>query len=258
MNYSIKHTGAYRRPGIALPALIVFLFAMLAQPTWADDGDEFSMRIYRGLADEENGTLIFGNVKTGIVNVGDTVCVPLTTGENVPREVVGISMFSTVKKRAEAGNTVGLLVEDLERSLIAKKETLYKDCERSKREREAAAEKAAKDAEKMADQPALAGGNAPYSMQIYDVFSITGQGTVVYGIIKSGAVMVGNTACVPLTSGEVMPRTVTAIERSREIMERAETGQTVGLLMAKFKPALVAKDVILNGDCEPPEQEPET
>jgi GTPase len=237
--------------------------AMVAQPAWADDNEAFSMLIHRGLSKSENETLIFGSIKTGEVVVGDTVCVPLTNGEFVSRKIIGISMFSTVKKRAEAGNTVGLSVENLKPAQIAQRATLRRDCGLSALNTEAEAaveaapEKSPKEAAEIPAQPALDGDKEPYLMQIYDAFGITGRGTVIFGLIKSGAVKVGDTACVPMTNGETIPRTVTAIERSRKILDKAEEGQTVGLLVPELKSSLVAKGEILDGNCKAPASDSE-
>jgi len=258
MNYPMKNICISRRPGLVLSAVVLTFLATVAQPAWADDKEAFSMRIHRGLSKSEHETLIFGSIKTGEVVVGDTVCVPLTNGEYVSRKIIGISMFSTVKKRAEAGNTVGLLVENLKPGQIAQRETLRRDCGLSELNPDAEAavqaapEKSPKEASEIPAQPALDGDKEPYSMQVYDAFAITGRGTVILGRINSGVVTVGDTACVPLTNGEVMPRTVTAIERSRQIIDQAEEGQTVGLLVAELKSSLVAKGEILDGNCETP------
>jgi len=255
MHYPTKNVRISRRPGLILTAVVVTFLTIVAQPAWADDQEAFSMRIHRGLSKSDNETLIFGSVKTGEVVVGDIVCVPLTDGGFTPRKIIGISMFSTVKTRAEAGNTVGLLVENLKPGEIAKRATLRRDCELSESNPEA--EAAIEAAAEIPAQPALDGEKEPYSMQIYDAFAITGRGTVIFGRIKIGAVTVGDTTCVPLTNGEIIPRTVNAIEKSREILEKAEAGQTVGLLVAELKSSLVAKGEILDGNCEAPASDSE-
>jgi elongation factor Tu len=97
-----------------------------------------------------------------------------------------------------------------------------------------------------------------FSMKIMDVFTITGRGTVLTGQVASGSLTVGDTVCVPLQGDEIAARTVEGIEMFRKLLDRAEKGQMVGILIDIDK-KLVEKGALLHGDCEPAtvaEQEP--
>ena len=89
--------------------------------------------------------------------------------------------------------------------------------------------------------------NTGFSMPIQDSFKITGRGTVLTGKISSGTLSVGYTVCVPLQSGA---RTVTGIESFRKLLEKAETGVNVGVLVGEVDSKQVKVKAVLNGNCE--------
>jgi translation elongation factor EF-Tu-like GTPase len=90
-------------------------------------------------------------------------------------------------------------------------------------------------------------------MNIMDVFTITDRGTVLTGQVKSGSISTGDTVCIPLKDGDVAARTVNGIERFRKILDHAEKGQMVGLLVEVDKKQ-VKKGELLHDDCELTEQ----
>ena len=90
-----------------------------------------------------------------------------------------------------------------------------------------------------------------FTMQIMDAFAISGRGTVMTGRVESGAIESGDTVCVPMASGETLSRKVEGIEQFRKIMDRAEAGQMVGILVTAVNAKDVEKGAELNADCEP-------
>jgi elongation factor Tu len=68
-------------------------------------------------------------------------------------------------------------------------------------------------------------------LQIDDVFYIRGRGTVVTGKIKSGTCKVGQKVAILKDSIEVRTSFVLGIEMSRKLIQVAETGDEVGLLL---------------------------
>jgi translation elongation factor EF-Tu-like GTPase len=88
-----------------------------------------------------------------------------------------------------------------------------------------------------------------FSMKIMDVFAIAGRGTVLTGQVATGSVTVGDTVCVPLQNGETAALGVDGIEMFRKVLERAEQGQMVGILVHVDKKQ-VEKGALLHGDCE--------
>jgi elongation factor Tu len=87
-----------------------------------------------------------------------------------------------------------------------------------------------------------------FSMKIMDVFTITGRGTVLTGQVASGSLTVGEQVCVPLQDGETAARNVDGIEMFRKMLERAEKGQMVGILVQVDKKQ-VEKGALLHTDC---------
>ncbi len=81
----------------------------------------------------------------------------------------------------------------------------------------------------------------PFLMEVEDVFSITGRGTVATGRITRGKVKVGDTVeIVGLT--DTRSTVVTGVEMFRKILNSGEAGDNVGLLLRG-----VAKDEIERG-----------
>jgi elongation factor Tu len=81
----------------------------------------------------------------------------------------------------------------------------------------------------------------PFLMPVEDVFSISGRGVIVTGRVERGAVRVGD----PLEIIGITPAIATTcigVEMFRKILDRAEAGDNVGLLLSG-----VAKDQIERG-----------
>jgi len=87
-----------------------------------------------------------------------------------------------------------------------------------------------------------------FSMKIMDVFTITDRGTVLTGQVASGSLAVGDQVCIPLADGETAARSVDGIEMFRKLLDRAEKGQMVGILVQVDKKQ-VAKGALLHSDC---------
>ena len=71
----------------------------------------------------------------------------------------------------------------------------------------------------------------PFSMPIEDVFSITGRGTVVTGRVERGEIRVGDE--VEIVGFDDRPRktVATGVEMFRKLMDYAEAGDNVGILL---------------------------
>ena len=95
----------------------------------------------------------------------------------------------------------------------------------------------------MSDQAAVdAITSGPFSMQVADVFSIKGRGTVVTGQVASGVVRVGD----PLVIEGAHPSVTTTcvgVEMFRKIVDHASIGDNVGLLLEG-----VDKTQVVRGD----------
>lgn len=67
-----------------------------------------------------------------------------------------------------------------------------------------------------------------FQMEVEDVFSITGRGTVVTGRVASGTISVGEQVTL---SGSGKVTVVTGIEMFRKMLDTASVGDNVGLLL---------------------------
>lgn len=84
-----------------------------------------------------------------------------------------------------------------------------------------------------------------FVMVVEDVFTITGRGIVITGRIKSGCVQVGNTLTI-VRKNNVMRDAVVyyGIERDRKIIDYAEAGDSVGILLKLDKNDVSVGDLV--------------
>jgi len=71
----------------------------------------------------------------------------------------------------------------------------------------------------------------PFLMPVEDVFSISGRGTVATGRVERGTVKVGDQIEIVGMSDENTSTTVTGVEMFHKLMDEAEAGDNVGLLL---------------------------
>ena len=91
--------------------------------------------------------------------------------------------------------------------------------------------------------------SAEFTMRVMDVFTITGRGTVLTGKVLSGSLVAGDVVCVPLRDGEFAARRVDSIQMTRKVIERAEEGQLIAVLLQVDKDQ-VEKNAVMHGDCK--------
>lgn len=80
-------------------------------------------------------------------------------------------------------------------------------------------------------QAAAAAPAGPFRLTVVDVFSITGRGTVVTGVVEAGSLAVGSAVDVVRDGAPVVSTEVTGIEKFRATLEVAGPGENVGLLL---------------------------
>ena len=71
----------------------------------------------------------------------------------------------------------------------------------------------------------------PFMMPVEDVFSITGRGTVATGRVERGQVRVGDEVEVVGIAEETSKTTVTGVEMFRKLLDYAEAGDNIGVLL---------------------------
>jgi elongation factor Tu len=84
----------------------------------------------------------------------------------------------------------------------------------------------------------------PFLMPIEDVFSITGRGTVVTGRIEQGKVSVGDTIEI-VGLANTASTTVTGVEMFRKLLDDAQAGDNVGVLLRGTKKEDVERGQVL-------------
>ena len=70
----------------------------------------------------------------------------------------------------------------------------------------------------------------PFLMPVEDVFTITGRGTVATGRVERGTVKVGDTVEI-VGMGSKLQTVITGVEMFRKMLDQAEAGDNVGLLL---------------------------
>jgi len=75
----------------------------------------------------------------------------------------------------------------------------------------------------------------PFLMPIEDVFTITGRGTVVTGKVDRGVLKVNETVEIVGIKEKATTTTVTGIEMFRKLLDEAQAGENVGLLLRGIK-----------------------
>ena len=71
----------------------------------------------------------------------------------------------------------------------------------------------------------------PFLMPVEDVFSITGRGTVATGRVERGTVKTGEEVEIVGIREEIRKSVVTGVEMFRKILDYAETGDNIGVLL---------------------------
>ena len=85
----------------------------------------------------------------------------------------------------------------------------------------------------------------PFLMPVEDVFSIKGRGTVVTGRVERGTVKVGDDVEISGLKEESRKTVVTGVEMFRKIMEFAQAGDNVGLLLRGIERKDVERGMVL-------------
>jgi len=85
----------------------------------------------------------------------------------------------------------------------------------------------------------------PFLMSIEDVFSITGRGTVVTGRVERGVLHLGDQVEIVGLSHEIKKTVVTGIEMFRKILEEAQAGDNIGVLLRGIEKKEVERGQVL-------------
>ena len=95
----------------------------------------------------------------------------------------------------------------------------------------------------------------PFLMPVEDVFSITGRGTVATGRVERGIVKMGDVVEIVGLSDEKKSTTITGVEMFRKLLDSAEAGDNVGLLLRGIDKKAIERGQVL---CKPGSIQPHT
>ena len=95
----------------------------------------------------------------------------------------------------------------------------------------------------------------PFLMPVEDVFSITGRGTVATGRVERGTVKMADTVEIVGLSEEKKSTVITGIEMFRKLLDSAEAGDNVGLLLRGIDKKGIERGQVL---CKPGTIHPHT
>ena len=84
----------------------------------------------------------------------------------------------------------------------------------------------------------------PFLMPVEDVFTITGRGTVATGRVERGTIKVGDTVEI-VGMGSKKQTVVTGVEMFRKMLDQAQSGDNVGLLLRGVDRADIQKGQVL-------------
>jgi len=95
----------------------------------------------------------------------------------------------------------------------------------------------------------------PFLMPVEDVFSITGRGTVATGRVERGIVKMGDTVEIVGLTEEKKTTVITGVEMFRKLLDSAEAGDNVGLLLRGIDKKAIERGQVL---CKPGSIQPHT
>jgi elongation factor Tu len=87
-----------------------------------------------------------------------------------------------------------------------------------------------------------------FLMPVEDVFSITGRGTVATGRIERGIIKTGDPVQILGMGAENLTSTITGVEMFRNILDRGEAGDNVGLLLRGIEKEQICRGMVI---CKP-------
>jgi len=95
----------------------------------------------------------------------------------------------------------------------------------------------------------------PFLMPVEDVFSITGRGTVATGRVERGVVKMNDTIEIVGLNDEKRSTVVTGIEMFRKLLDSAEAGDNIGVLLRGIQKTEIERGQVL---CKPGSINPHT
>lgn len=86
----------------------------------------------------------------------------------------------------------------------------------------------------------------PFLLPVEDVFTITGRGTVCTGRVETGVCKTGDNVEIIGMGENKLTSTVTGVEMHRKILDRAQAGDNVGLLLRGINKEQVSRGMVIS------------
>ncbi|XOD67161.1 MAG: elongation factor Tu [Flavobacteriales bacterium Tduv] len=86
----------------------------------------------------------------------------------------------------------------------------------------------------------------PFLLPVEDVFTITGRGTVCTGRVERGVCKTGDSIDIVGMGDEKLTSTVTGVEMHRKLLDRAEAGDNVGVLLRGINKEQVCRGMVIS------------
>lgn len=93
--------------------------------------------------------------------------------------------------------------------------------------------------------PTIAQNDAFFIMPVEDVFYISGKGTVVTGNIESGTLKIGDKVEIIGNNNQPKTATITSIDKFRKMVDIANAGENVGLVLKGIEKTDVSRGMVL-------------
>ncbi len=166
------------------------------------------------------GMVVTGRVRGTSVRVGDSVILVCAGGAQHTATVQGIESHQTLRDKADPGDAVGILLSGLRPGDIHAGDLLV--------------------AAPAFHRAGTAIEIPRFQMDIDGAFLVPGRGMVVTGWVLGASIRVGNAVTVLRANGTQRTATVRGIESNHTLLDRADPGDAVGILLHGLKESEVA------------------
>ena len=183
------------------------------QSVWmtADQSAKFQMKVENTFLIADSGMAATGCVKGATVHLGDKVTVADANGHRHDAVVAGIELIQKLVDRADPGDAVGILLENLQQEEIAEGDRLLP----------------------VQNQSA-------FQMDVADVFRVEGRGMVATGWMQGGAVSLNDMVTIAGADGSRRTARVMGIELYHALVDHADAEDQVVLLLTGIKAGQIA------------------
>ena len=201
--------------------------------------EPFLMQIEGVFSIRGRGTVVTGRVARGTAQPGDQVEIIGFDVEIRKTVIKGVEMSKKTSDQVEAGDNVAILLQGIDRDEVEHGMVLAEPGSIATYD-EALSELEAAEAAAEPQEPI----EEPFLMQMDGVFSIKGVGTVVTGRVARGTAQAGDEVEIIGLDDEIRKAEITAVEVFLKVLDQAEAGDNVGILL-KIKADQAEPEMVL-------------